>query len=81
MAPCPFLGGGNPVSTPMSLSGGGGTPIPDNGYHGKVRMGSTPLPGLNRVPPSQATEQQRSTYYAVGGMPLAFTQEDFLVRK
>ena len=42
----------------------------------------TPQPGLDGYPPDleRGTPPSiASTYYAAGGMPLAFTQEDFLV--
>ena len=41
-----------------------------------------PQPGLDGVPPNQVWIRQSSiasTCYAAGGVPLAFTQEDFLV--
>ena len=45
-----------------------------------------PCPGLDRVhppppPPVRRRSSIASTYYAAGGMPLAFTQEDFLVKQ
>ena len=80
--------GGYPIQlmggTPSSWWGvphpaGGGVPQPaDGGYPGRY----TPLAG---VPPTRGTTpppHQSSiacTCYAAGGMPLAFTQEDFLV--
>ena len=36
-----------------------------------------PRPGLDGIPPGE--EQERSTWYSVGGMPFAFMQEDCLV--
>ena len=50
-----------------------GTPCPEIGY---------PLPPLSRdgvPPPLQGYDNRLSTWYAAGGMPLAFTQEDCLM--
>ena len=50
----------------------GGVPGPPGGVPGPPRGGGT----RSGTPPSQ---DRRSTHYTAGGMPLAFTQEDFLV--
>ena len=44
--------------------------------------GVPPCPGLDGVPhpPVRRQSSIASTYYVAGGMPLAFTQEDFLVK-
>ena len=43
-------------------------------------QGTPPPPGLDGVhPPPIRQSSIASTCYAAGGMPLAFTQEDFLV--
>ena len=49
--------------------------LPDLGW------GTPPWPGLDGLPPPPPFRQSSiaSTSYAAGGMPLAFTQEDFLV--
>ena len=61
-------GGGYPI---LGLDQGG-TP----GYHpGQVWIGRyPPMTGWGTPPPTSIA----STWYAAGGMPLAFTQEDFL---
>ena len=41
--------------------------------------GVPPCPGLDRVPPIRRQSSLASTCYVEGGMPLTFTQEDFLV--
>ena len=70
---CPHLaGGGYPIR-----SGWGYLPYPHEGW-------GYPCPDLGRgVPPIQNWEgvprSPACTCYAAGGMPLAFTQEDFLV--
>ena len=67
-----------------------GTPIQIWGTHpSQVRMVYPPLPqpGQDGVPslardgvlPSPGQGSRWSTWYAAGGMPFAFTQEDFLV--
>ena len=68
---------------PLPRSGRGGYPI--------QLMGGTPFPGLDGwgIPPGKGVSpwqgyppQKTSTactWYTAGGMPLAFTQEDFLV--
>ena len=53
---------------PISGLGRGGTPS-------QVWVGGYPISGLGGVPPPSIA----STCYAAGGMPLAFTQGDFLV--
>ena len=45
--------------------------------HLRSRWGGYPIPGLGRVGQSSTA----STCYAEGGVPLAFTQEDYLVLK
>ena len=74
--PCPggtLLGGTLPGGT---LSRG--TQI------GYPQQGTSPWPGQDRGVPCQGgypvRDNRRSTHYTVGGMPLAFTQEDFLVK-
>ena len=82
------FGGG---STPSQVWSGG-YPIPGPGggvLHLRSGQGGTPgYPpsrtgwGVNLPPPPTTTRRQSSiasTCYAAGGMPLAFTQEDFLV--
>ena len=81
------LGGGEYPSQVWMV--GGGVPQPgldgggDPGYPlGQVwMMGGTPHPTMTGwgtpLPPPTSIG---STCYAVGGMPLAFTQEDFLVK-
>ena len=76
-----IVGGGYPV-----LGWGGVTPRPGMGYPPDLGLGTSPwtwdwVPAPPQTwdwvppgPPSMA-----STWYAAGGMPLAFTQEDFLV--
>ena len=60
----PDLGWGNP---PTPRPGTKSPPGPKTGY--------APGPGTGYPPPPSIA----STWYAAGGMPLAFTQEDFLV--
>ena len=62
-------GGGGVEPLPRSRLGGRGYPLPRSrwGYH-------LPRPGGGGTPTGIAC-----TYYAAGDMPLAFTQEDFLV--
>ena len=68
--------------TPSPARTGWGTPL------AKIGWVPPPWPGLDGVPPTRdwmgtppSTRQSStaSTCYAAGGMPLAFTQEDFLV--
>ena len=74
--PMPFRRGGtlgypNPgmdPGVPPATSGWGGGRVPQDRVHPSPQLGYSP--GL---------DNRRSTCYAVGGMPLAFTQEDFLV--
>ena len=56
----------------------GGTRTPPGGYPDPPPGGYPDPPrGVpSQVPPGQ---DRRSTHYTAGGMPLAFTQEDFLV--
>ena len=81
--PGPFQGYPSPGGGGVMQAGG--TPVPVEGsYPGLgyllVRTGLGPPPARTGLgyPPSE-TEQQRSTCYAAGGMPLAVTEEDFLV--
>ena len=62
---------------------GGGTPIPCQGVHWPgLDGGGYPIPGLRGYPyPPIRQSNIASTCYAAGGMPLAFTQENFLVWK
>ena len=53
-----------------------GSPRPGTGYSPRPGMGYPPEPGTGYPPP---TWDIASTCYVAGGMPLAFTQEDFLV--
>ena len=55
----------------------GGYPVWGNPRSG--RMGVPPPVGLDGVPHPGDSSSTASTCYAVGGMPFAFTQEDFLV--
>ena len=80
---CLFTGCGNPSSLT------GGTPSQDRGYpiqpNGKVvpqsQDGGTPPPQDGWGYPSPRRQSSTaSTCYAAGSMPLAFTQEDFLVK-
>ena len=75
---CPHLrgrgrGGGLPPH-PRSRWGGGSTPS-------QVQTGGTPVQDWMGYPPLSIRRQISiaSTCYAAGGIPLAFTQEDFLV--
>ena len=72
--PISGLGGGYPIP---GLDGGGDTPSQVwmvGGYLGY------PPPGLDGVPPPPIKQSSIvSTCYVAGGVPLAFTQKDFLV--
>ena len=78
--PGPFWGGypspgrGVPQSWPGGYLSTGYSPGQD-----RTGVPLSPPPGQVRMgyPPGQ--NSRASTYYAAGGMPLAFTQEDFLV--
>ena len=70
--------------TPLDLRWGtpprprtGYPPRPEMGYPPPARSGwgTSPRPEVGYPPPPSIA----STFYAAGGMPLAFTQEDFLV--
>ena len=78
---CPHLREGGGVLHSQVRTGG--IPL-------QARMGGYPPPGLDGVPPLSRTgwgtpspigrqSSIASTCYTAGGMPLAFTQEDFLV--
>ena len=82
----PHPGSGWGVPHPRSGRGGGCTPsqVWTGGTPSQVWMGGylgyPPQPGLDGVPsPPHRQSSIASTCYAAGGMPLAFTQEDFLV--
>ena len=92
--PIPGLGGGYPISGldcggyPISgLDGEGGTSSQVwGGIPSQVWVGGYPISGLDGwgvpgvpPPPSMRQSSKASTCYAAGGVPLAFTQEDFLV--
>ena len=66
-----------------TLSGLDGVPHQDwRRYPHQDWMGVAPCPGLHGVQPPPPVRRQcsiASTRYGEGGMPLAFTQEDFLV--
>ena len=73
--------GGEGIPIPGQSGGGGFTPISGQGW-------GYPISGrgvLDWAPPPIKTgwgyphPVERQSIYAVGGMPLAFTQEDFLV--
>ena len=77
----PGGGGGTPSQVQV-----GGYPIPGPGRGGtpsQVQVGGYPIPGPGRGVPVVPPPGIASTCYgyAAGGMPLAFTQEDFLVIK
>ena len=77
---CPPPGGyPSPRFFPRSLVPGPFKGVPQDGVL-PVRSGQirTPQPGQGRVPPSPRQNSRANTCYATGGMPLAFTQEDFL---
>ena len=70
---------------PIQLTEGTPSQVWRGGYPIQL-TGGTPFPGLDReVPPGRGTPLHQTstacTCYAAGGMPLAFTQEDFLVRR
>ena len=69
--PQPGLDGGGTQGTPMT---GWGTRLARSGWWGGYPGYPPTMTGWSTPPPSIA-----STCYAAGGMPLAFTQEDFLV--
>ena len=94
VCPSTLVGGGVPHPRFPGLDGGvphsqvrtGGTPsqVWDGGCTlSQVRTGGYPFPDLNKggTPPTPSIRQSSiaSNCYAAGGMPLAFTQEDFLV--
>ena len=83
---CPIPRSGRGV--PHSQVWIGGTPIPGlvphprsrRGYpHPRSGWGRLSHSGLDWVPPISRQSSIESTCYVAGGMPLAFTQEDFLV--
>ena len=82
--PDPNNGGRYCFQFVSSHPGGGGTPIwlVGTGYlHLAERSDTPPPPARTRWGYPSCKEHQRSTLYTAGGMPLAFTQEDFLVLK
>ena len=91
--PIPGLDGDTPsqvwMGVPHPRSRHRGLPIrcQDGGYptllmggtpQSKIEWG-TPHPGLDGYPPIRRQIIKASICYAAGGLPLAFTQEDFLV--
>ena len=80
-------GGGYPIPGLVGVPPGPGMgyPLPDLGQGTPPGPGTGYLPWTwDRVPPGPGTGDRvppsiASTCYAAGGMPLAFTQEDFLV--
>ena len=91
MVPGPFWEGTHsPVTGPVQVLsgvGGGGPPSQDRGYP-SARMpwpGQEVLPKPGQVVPPSLGQgspwpgRQSECCYAVGGKPLAVTQEDFLV--
>ena len=68
------------VILPLSKTGWGTSPPPSAEWgtpHPYLGWGVAPHQRLDGVPPPNISTA--STCYAVGGVPLAFTQEDFLV--
>ena len=61
----------------MSL---GGTPVTDGVPPGQYG-GYPPIQDWMEYPPPPTQDSEACTYYAAGGMPLAFTQEDCRVLK
>ena len=80
--PIPGLDGGYPGVPPSK--DWKGYPPTRTGWGTPLVLGwGTPHPVLDGVlppPPPIRQSGKASTYYATGGMPLAFTQEDFLVK-
>ena len=80
---------GRGVPRPRSVRGGGypiqglgeGVPHPRSGWEGyPVWVGGYPNPRCGwGTPPPIRHSSIANTCYAAGGMPLVFTQEDFLV--
>ena len=79
---------GYPHGKVWMVGGTRGTPRPGldgGGYPGYPRPGLVggrgyPQPGLDGVPPTPIRQSSiASTCYPAGGMPLTFTQKDFLV--
>ena len=72
--------GGYPCNR-LARSGWWGVPRGTPGYPPTIMTGwGVPPPWLDGVPPPPIRQNSTaSTCYAAGGMPLAFTQEDFLV--
>ena len=73
MCVCPHPGGGTPARS--------GQWVPHDRYP-HPRMEYTPPQARSgwEYPPPPGWDNRRSTCYAAGGMPLAFRQEDFLVK-
>ena len=87
-----LTGGGGTLSQVSRWKGGTPSQIQGEGYpiqpiggipHPRSRWGGTPpVPTWDGVPPCPILDgipPPPSTCYVVGGMPLAFTQEDFLM--
>ena len=85
-----FLTGGTPIRSWLGEGGGeyttseldGGTLPLELEFHSFIGTGwgYPPMVGGGSTPPPGGRQSSRvSTCYAAGGMPLAFTQEDFLV--
>ena len=71
--PGPPWGVPRPPGGFLDPPGWGGYPDPPGGSGVRYPPGGVP----SQVPPP--SQDRRSTHYTAGGMPLAFTQEDFLV--
>ena len=74
--PHPRSGWGYP---PTTRSGWGTPPDLGLGTPQDLGLGTPPDMGLGTPPPPGPGTGIASTCYAAGGMPLAFTQEDFLI--
>ena len=76
---CPFI----PAGGGVAILPNGGTPSFQTGgvSPSQVRKAGVPLNWMGVTPPlpTHRDSSIASTCYAAGGMPLAFTQEDFLV--
>ena len=82
--PCPDQVPGQDGGYPHGLDWMGVLPLgldgvlPPSGLDGGISSPPPVSPGWGYPPPSRQSSRA-STCYAVGGMPLAFTQDDFLV--